>query len=414
MAIDKNKTEDLIEEIDRIFNTVMGGLPYPARTFMKTSIMGPAMNEIKELINESRPPVIFLVGRSGHGKSSVINALANKYVAEVGDIKPTTAETVPYEITFPERYATWKVIDSRGIFESTKPDGAVSQSAIKTLEADLIKYQPDVIMHVVSAPEIRNLKNDLKVFGDIYNQLKQATGLSIPTLVVVNKADTLGNPREWPPEENAKKAALIKESLDYLSQDVLKVKERKKIDRNFPIKGFFTKDDIYIGLIPTCSLEGDYWNIETLSLFIGEHIPLNSILNFYQAQNRKNCLRQISTQIIKRFSKIAGGVGAAPIPVADIVVLTPLQLLMIAIIGGLSCREFNEDTAREYLTAAGVNIGAALGLRSVAHQLVRLIPFGGWAISGSIAYSATYAIGKSAEAYFFAGELKKPDYFLEK
>lgn len=413
MAIDKNKTEDLIEEIDRIFNTIMGGLPYPAKTFLKNSIMGPAMDEIKQLINESRPPVLFLVGRSGHGKSSVINALANKYVAEVGDIKPTTPETIPYEITFPERYATWKVVDSRGIFESTKPDGAVSNDAVKILEEDIVKHQPDVIMHVVSAPEIRNLNNDLKEFRNIYNRLKQATGVAVPTLVVVNKADTLGNPREWPPEESPKKAALIKDALDYLSLDILKVRERKQIDLNFPLKGLITKDDIYIGLIPTCSLEEDAWNIETLSLFIGEHIPLNSILNFYQAQNRKNCLRQVSSQIIKRFSKIAGGIGAAPIPVADIAVLTPLQLLMIAIVGGLSCRDFNKETAREYLAAAGVNIGAAMGLRSAAQQLVRLIPFGGWAISGTIASSATYALGKSAEAYFFAGEVKKPDYFMD-
>lgn len=413
MAIDKNKTEDLVEEIDSIFNTVMGGLPFTARTFMKNSILGPAMDEIKQLINESRPPVLFLVGRSGHGKSSVINALANKYVAEVGDIKPTTPATVPYDITFPERFATWRVIDSRGIFESTKPDGAVSSRATGVLEEDIIKYKPDVIMHVVSAPEIRNLFSDLKVFRKIYNKLKEATGASVPTIVVVNKADTLGNPREWPPEDNAGKAALITEALDYLSLDVLKVKERRQIDLNFAIKGYFTGDDIYIGVIPACSLEGDYWNIETLSLFIGEHIPLNTILNFYQAQNRKNCLRRVSTRIIERFSKIAGGIGAAPIPIADIAVLTPLQLLMIAIIGGLSCREFNKETAREYLTAAGINIGAALGLRTAAQQLVRLIPFGGWAVSGAIASTATFALGKSAEAYFFSDEIKSPDYFRE-
>ena len=413
MAIDKNKTEDLIEEIDRIFNAVMGGLPNPARSFMKNSIMGPAMEEIKQLINESRPPVLFLMGRSGHGKSSVINALANKYVAEVGDIKPTTPDTIPYEITFPERYATWQVVDSRGIFESTKPDGAVADDAMALLEEDIVKYQPDVIMHVVSAPEIRNLGNDLKAFRNIYNKLSRATGVAVPAVIVVNKADTLGNPREWPPEENAKKAALIKDSLEYLAKEVLNVRERKHIDLNYPIKGSITRDDIYIGIIPTCSLEGEHWNIETLSLFIGENIPLNTILNFYQAQNRRNCLRQVSSQIIKRFAKIAGGIGAAPVPIADIALLTPLQLLMIAIIGGLSCREFKKETAKEYLAAAGLNVGAALGLRTVAHQLVRLIPFGGWAVSGAIASSATYALGKSAEAYFFAGELKKPELFKD-
>ncbi len=78
-----------------------------------------------------------------------------------------------------------------------------------------------------------------------------------------------------------------------------------------------------------------------------------------------------------------------------------MQLLMIAIIGGLSCREFNKETAYEFLAAAGINIGAAFGFRTAAHQLIKLIPIAGWIGSGAIAASGTYAIGKSAEAISF-------------
>lgn len=411
MAIDKNKTKQLIDDIDALFEVVSKPLPKEARDFIKDTLMGEVFDEVRKLIEESRPPVLFLVGRSGHGKSSLLNALANRKVAEVGDIKPTTIESIPYEIHFPDRYATWSVIDTRGIFETTKPDGALDEDASQVLEKDIIKYKPDIIIHVINATEARNLSNDLKVLKDIKNKLKKETGVETPTIIVMNKIDTLGNPRDWPPEESGKKAALIKESLDYMTKDVLQSIEFKKIDLNIGIKGYSIYDSEYLGVIPVSSLEDDLWNIDTLSDFIGEQLPDEAIIDYYQAQNRKKQLKRLSTSLINRFSAIAGTIGASPVPIADIVVLTPLQLLMISIIGGLSCREFTKETAYEFLAAAGLNVGVAFGLRTAAHQLLKLIPVAGWAGSGAIAASGTYAIGKSAETYFFSGKIKKPEEF---
>lgn len=409
MAIDKNKTKKLIEDIEELFQTVSKPLPKEARKFIESKVMEPIFDEVSNLIGESRPPVIFLVGRSGHGKSSLLNAIANRKVAEVGDIKPTTAATIPYEIVFEDRYATWSVVDTRGIFETTRPDGALGEDAVKILKEDIVKYKPDIILHVVAASEIRNLSNDLRVFEEVVTKLNKETGMEVPTIIALNKVDTLGNPRDWPPAESPQKTHLIKESLDYMTKDILKSREIKKIDLNDPIRGYKIFGDSYKGVVPVCSLEGDLWNIEALSDLIGSHLPDEALIDFYQAQERKGQLKRLSTSMIKKFSTIAGTIGLAPVPVADILILTPLQLLMISIIGGLSCREFKKETAYEYLAAAGVNVGAAFGLRTVAHQLMKFIPIAGPAGSGAIAASGTYAIGKSAEAYFFLGEIKKPE-----
>ena len=94
---------------------------------------------------------------------------------------------------------------------------------------------------------------------------------------------------------------------------------------------------------------------------------------------------------------------------SDIAILTPLQLAMIAVVGGLSCRPFAKETVYEYLAAAGVNVSIAWGVREMVRQLLKLLPAAGPATSGVVAGAATLALGKAAQAYFFEGEIKKPD-----
>ncbi len=47
------------------------------------------------------------------------------------------------------------------------------------------------------------------------------------------------------------------------------------------------------GIIPVCSLEGDLWNIEALSEFVGNQLPDEALIDFYQAQERKDQLKKI-------------------------------------------------------------------------------------------------------------------------
>lgn len=136
--------------------------------------------------------------------------------------------------------------------------------------------------------------------------------------------------------------------------------------------GYELTESDYLGVIPVASLEGDLWNIDTLSDFIGENLHESAKLDFAQAQKRKGPLKKVSSSIIKRFSTITGGIGTTPIPVADIAVLVPIQLLMISLIGALSGRTASKETAYEYLAAAGINIGAGFGLERLRGRQVRL------------------------------------------
>ncbi|WP_456474709.1 GTPase [Candidatus Pyrohabitans sp.] len=413
MAIDKNTAEELLRNIDGLFEEVVKSLDLKDehKNWLKQAVLDPAIQEIKELVEESRPPVMYFIGRSGHGKSSLVNALANKEVVEVGHVVPTTFESTRHTILFEEAYSTWDIIDSRGLFETTSPDGGPPHNVVEEIKKDLKKYEPDIFLHVISAPEARNLQNDFKVFKEICEQAEDTLGSIPPSVIILNKIDTLGNPRDWPPEKSAEKGGLINDLLKYMIDDVLKI-PAEPIDLNYPIKGYRLNDERYIGIIPVSSLKNDLWNIETLSDFIGTSLPESAQLNYYQAQRRKEQLRKICrSHITNRFAKIAGGIGASPVPISDIAVLTPLQLLMIAMIGGLSCRDFSTNTAKEFIKASSTTFVAAVGLREVARQLVKLVPGAGMVISGAIAAAGTYTIGRAAEAYFFSGEIRKPEEF---
>lgn len=435
MAIDRNKTKELLDQIDDLFNSIIPILPSLPKAYkgqLKNIVLGPALDEIEELITESRPPIMYLIGRSRHGKSSVINVLANKKVADVGDVEPTTAESVPYTITFEESFATWRVIDSRGLFETTRPEGSPKKAPIshmpsflrrgspdgefkepvELLKEDLEHYKPDVILHVISAPECGNLQKDLEVIEEIGKVLKGMPN----TIIVLNKTDTLGDPSDWPPEECAGKAGLIDQTLNYMVNKVLKV-ESEPIDRNIAYRGHIIRKSPYIAIIPISSLVGRTWNIETLSMIIGKHLPKSAWLDFFQAQKRRDLLKKVSSSIINRFAAISAGAGTIPVPFLDLAVLIPLQILLIGIIGGLSCRSFSIKTIAEYATAIGLDVGirtgAKYGVKKLIGEFAKIVPGLGSAVDASISMTTTYGIGKSAEAYFFLGEIKRPEAFIE-
>jgi uncharacterized protein (DUF697 family)/predicted GTPase len=413
MAIDKDRTRELLAQIDKLFHEVGGVLPRAVFQWLRDQIMGKALGEIRDLIENSRPPVLYLIGRSGHGKSSLINALANKPVAEVGHVKPTTARSAAYTIPFTELYASWQVIDSRGIFESTRPGGAAAEDAVEQLRQDIVTYKPDVILHIVAAREARNLANDLKVLKDIIGLLRGRLGYAPPVVVILTQTDLLDPPREWPLQAGGIKATRITETLDYMAREVLAAPGLEPVDPALPVKGCKLDGELPVKyLIPVAVPPGEpFWNIETLSEVIGAVLPKEAILQFFQAQRRKELLRKLSSGLIWRFSGIAAGIGAAPVPVSDMLILSPLQLVMLAIVGGISCRSFSRQTAVEFLTASGVSFGVGYALRTVAQQLVKAVPYAGPGISGAIAGAGTYAIGKSAETYFFTGVVRRPEEF---
>lgn len=113
--------------------------------------------------------------------------------------------------------------------------------------------------------------------------------------------------------------------------------------------------------------------------------------------------REIAQVLIKSSTAICAAIGAQPIPLADLPVLTSLQLLMVSGIMHLSGREKSLRAATEFVGAIGANVGAGMLMREGARALLKFIPGWGNVVCGMIAGAGTYAVGQSAAAYFLEG-----------
>ncbi|HLP88670.1 MAG TPA: GTPase family protein [Nostocaceae cyanobacterium] len=177
---------------------------------------------------EQKPVNILLAGRTGAGKSSLINTLFQAELAEV-DILPSTDAIKSYHWQNPtgETLTLW---DTPGYEQAKRED-------LRDLVADYV-HQADLLLLVTPALDPA-LQMDVDFLQDI-----QAEVPDLPIMIIVNQVDRLRPIREWQPPYNWQtgdkpKEIAIREATEYRQQllgeysDVILplVTEEQKINR---------------------------------------------------------------------------------------------------------------------------------------------------------------------------------------
>ena len=201
---------------------------------------------------------------------------------------------------------------------------------------------------------------------ELYETVKK---MSKPTLLVVNKVDAL--PREESGDKIANEVAV--------SLGVAGV---------IPVSGR-TGLNVAEELIPAM-IEAS----PEAALVIGRELP---------AYRRKAAQR-----IIRNATLLSLAAGLEPFPLVDIPILLGNQIRLVFRLAALYGEPVDSANTTRHLRELIAVMAGGLGLRYLAEQAAKVVPFGGDFISGAIAGAGTWAMGQVVLEYYESGKNISP------
>lgn len=349
-----------------------------------------AVDAIKEKIKNLNTLNIIVAGKTGVGKSTLINAVFRDNLAEEGIGKPVTKHM--RKIT--KKDVPLAVYDTRGFELGKEVQTEVKHEIIDTINKGFatkdINKTIHCIWYCINTASNRVEPEEIEWLRELSeeNQITQ-----VPIIIVLTQAFSKKNADEM-------KKLLLNENLDVV-QIVPVLAKDYEIDDDYTIKSYGL--DLLIGVM-------------------GESLPdelidtLQNVQIACLAEKRKRAQAAVASATL-----LAAGEGAAPIPLSDCAMLIPTQLTMIVSITVIFGFDVNKSILTAFLTSTLGTGGATLLGKTVVSNLLKLIPgvgtVAGGAISAGTAGLITAALG---EAYIgimtlvFNGEMSIDDLATKK
>ena len=403
-------------KVGDLLDNLPDAIPEKARQKIRDTILGD--EELKNLmdgVDSHRPPRIFLIGRTGVGKSSLINALCGAYVAPVSDTRSCTETAQTYQCKDGER-TLMEILDTRGIAESDNLNAEIS--AEDMLINQVKEFSPDVAIFMLNCTHRDDVDSDVNFLKKLSESYAQAYNMRLPIVAVVNKCDEMAPSRlKNPNEYTESKTKKIAEQVQHYKEII--VKNNLKIDDIIAVSSlidWMTADGTEIDAdsiesLPVSDIEnlqiafdGRYHIEELLNILEKAILDFSARMGLRMALKLQEVVRRIANQLNKSFSAMSATVALSPITISAIYILLLLQGILVCLIASLSGRDISLDTAKEFVLSMGGIAGAGYGFRLLAQQASKILNVfwagSGSAVSASIAALGTSAIGKAAIAYY--------------
>jgi uncharacterized protein (DUF697 family) len=327
-------------------------------TRLPEKIRRPVLRELtplKELFLQQRPPRFLFIGSSKTPTHTIIDTL----------FTPGAPEQMKVALMPVHRWVDWNVSGHGTI--SILDAREVDDSAATQVEEDLKRQPPDIVFlfdERESSPE----KPAAGKSADFLLNFQHDFGGALADAKVIGVCCGPG-----------RHAAQLREVLK--TQPAIRDRLLKVIQ--------FT----------------DMHSVEARGLLsvLGEELPNQAKIEMIRISRDREAQHHVAQMLIKSTTAICTAIGAQPIPLADMPILTSLQVVMVSGIMYISGRERSLRAATEFITALGANVGAGMLLREGARAVLKFFPGWGNVVCGMIAGAGTYAIGRAASAFFIGG-----------
>ena len=352
----------LLHIVERLEN-FLGKLP--------ETIQKPILSELtplKELFLQQRPPRFVLLGST---KKPVQELM--KIFFELAEDEPTPDAPMSIfrwqEISIGGR-GTISILDARGALDS----------AGKQIEDELKRQAADMILFLDDANDKRRARKaeiEALIVCHDWNGAAGAKTKAVGIAFSSSKARAAHNHEKEEATHSQELASSLRKAL-------------KTEDESFQIVSFSSEKNL-----PDKSRE--------LMSILGRELPNAARIEMIRISRDRETQREVAQILVKSTTAICAAIGAQPIPLADLPILTTLQLVMVSGIMYLSGRERSLRAATEFIGAIGANVGAGMLLREGARAVLKFFPGWGNVVCGMVAGAGTYAIGRAAVAFFLEG-----------
>lgn len=304
-------------------------------------------------------PTLWLLGKTGAGKSSLIRALTGLDRIEVGSgFRPCTLTSAQYR--FPAQTPVLAFMDTRGLAEAdydASEDIANCEAASHALIVVMKAEDPE------QSQVLRALKQ-IRRSGKVRDLLLVHTGIQqLPD----------GDERQRCIRHNQQQVEAVWGEVDSVAVD-------------------------FVGV------DGQPYGLAALTEKLGERLPI--ITELFDDRGHASVEEQNFQQLKREIMWYAGAAGATDaVPALGLVSVPALQLKMLHSLANRYGLVWSKRLLAEFGTAMGAGFGLQYASRLGLRQLVKLIPVYGQTVGGASAavasYCYTYALGRAACLYFY-------------
>lgn len=345
------------------------------------------MDAINEKLKNLKKLNIIVVGKSGVGKSTLINSLFRDKIAETGLGRPITTEIRKIE----KKDYPMAIYDTPGFELSEGQQAKVKEEIIELIHKGLATGDINNAIHCIwyCINVGGNRTFDQTEINWLKELIEKNKVTKVPIIVVLTQA--------CPKTKGKQMQTLVeKENLD-----IIKV---------IPV------------LAQDMDFDGEYvakaYGLDQLVDIMSEALPeeLQDTLQNVQKASLKSKKKR-SRAVVAAASAVAFGEGFIPIPFSDAAVLIPTQITMIASITTNFGMNISKSVIMSFISSTIGTAGTTILGKSMVSNLFKLIPgvgtgVGGM-ISGSTASLLTTALGEAYIKFMemiYKGEFENHDF----